>query len=134
MRVSREAAWWSAGAVAVVCLTIAGVVSRSSSHHEVAAVITDVRCRWAPMRLGDIVVTGVARNPSRHARDFELAPRVTLPDLGLQQPEGRWTFTLPGGGSRHFWAEVTTSRKSHPGTPIPGCAAVAHSYTPTGDD
>jgi hypothetical protein len=84
--------------------------------------------------LGDIVVTGVAHNPSQETRYFALAPRVTLRDLGRQQPEGRWTFSLVGGGSRHFWAEVTTNRKSHPGTPIPGCAAVARSFTPTGDD
>ena len=118
----------AAGVIASVALAW-----RSTFPTEVDAVISRVHCSWAPLRLGDIVVTGTARNPSSRARDFELTLHLALPGLADQAADGG-SFAAPADGPYRFWADVATSRHSHPGDPITGCGASARSFTPSGDD
>ena len=126
----------SAGRTAVAAAVIAAVALavawRSTAPAEVNAVITGVHCSWAPLRLGDIVVTGTAHNPSSRARDFSLTAHFSLRGAGEQTRDGG-TFAASADGSYRFWADVTAGRHSHPGGPIARCEASARSYTPTGD-
>jgi hypothetical protein len=123
----------AAGIAAVVVTFVAVAMAwRSTVPTEVNAVITEVHCSWAPLRLGDIVVTGTAHNPSSRTRDFSLTPHFGLRGLG-EQTRDEGSFVMPAEGSYRFWADVPTSRRSKPGGPISGCGASARSFTPSGD-
>ncbi len=127
---ARRAAVLAAVVVPVVAVAI---LWRSTVPTEVNAVTTGVRCSWAPLRLGDIVVTGTAHNPSSRTRDFSWAAHFLLPGLGEQARDGG-SLVMPAHGSTHVWADVTTSRHSKPGGHISGCGASARSFTPAGED
>ncbi len=123
----------AAAAVAAAVLAARGLWWRSTAPTEVDAVVTNVRCAWAPLRLGDVIVTGRVANPSARQRDFALLPRVSLPGLGVQRA-GTDTFVLHAHRSQGFWFDVATSRRSRPGGPIAACGAAGRSFTPGGED
>jgi hypothetical protein len=119
--------------IAAAVLAAVALAWRSTFPTEVNAIVTRVHCSWAPLRLGDIVVTGTAYNPSSRTRDFTLTLHLGLPGLADQSSDGG-SFAAPADGPYHFWADVATSRHSHPGGPITGCGASARSFTPSGHD
>ncbi len=120
-------------AAAAAVLAAGAVWWHSTTPPEVNAVVTNVRCAWAPLRLGDVIVTGRVANPSLRGRDFELAVRVSLPRLGPQAQDGA-SLRVGARRSQRFWVDVPTSPRSHPGGRITGCGADARSFTPSGDD